>query len=104
MEEEKKENGKWSYEELEADFNQLRSDYKALVVRYQNAMHEKEFEYMSFFLQMLFKVIEHKPAYEPEFGKWAADNIMNILTIFGNSLSGGQCDGEPKKESGNESK
>lgn len=102
MEEENKNNNeekKLTYDELKAEFGELHLQYQKLVGEYQKAMsalHDREFDYMSFFLQMLFKVIEYKQAYKPEFGKWAADNIMHIMTSFAQNLQAPQ--GQPQSD------
>ena len=80
---------KLSYEELKALASDLDVRNQRLVAENQKmliALNDRDFDYMSFFLQMLFKVIEHKQAYKPEFGKWAADNIQSILTSFAASI------------------
>lgn len=95
------ENKKLSYDELKQSLSDLHLQYQKLMGEYQKAMqalNNREFDYMSFFLQMLFKVIEHKGAYKPEFGKWAADNIMSIMTEFAQNITPKENPNEEKKD------
>lgn len=100
--EEKKNNQtqkKLSYEELSQAASELHMQYQKLVAEYQKAMEalqNRDFEYTSFFVQMLFKVIEHPEAYTDEFYNWSATHIQDILMGFEEA-------GKPKDEKqGNE--
>lgn len=83
MEEKKQEEPKkLTYEELSAKFNELYIQYQKLTKMYQQAMaamQDKNFEYMSFFLQMNFKVMEHPNRYPEKFISWCSKNIQDML-------------------------
>ena len=82
MEEKQK---KLTYEELAKNFGELHLQYQKLAEAYQKAMqalNSRDFDYMSFFLSMLFKVMEHPGMYSDEFVKWCVENIQNALVSF----------------------
>ena len=96
--EEKVEGQKMSYEELAKTASELHIQYQKLMAQYQKAMealNNREFDYISFFLSMLFKVMEHPNMYKTEFIKWTQTNIEHILTGFAANL---QKPTEEKKE------
>lgn len=79
---------KLSYEELSKAASDLHVQYQKLMNEYQRAvmaLQSKDFEYTAFFLQMLFKVMEHTEMYSIEFTAWASENIERILTSFAES-------------------
>lgn len=81
---------KLTYGELAQKFNELDLQYRKLMKAYQNAMaqlNDNAFNYTSFFVSMLFKVMEHPEQYKPEFVKWASENIMGSLTTFAQSFA-----------------
>lgn len=83
MEENK--NKKLSYEELSKAASDLHVQYQKLVVEYQKAMEalrNRDFDYTSFFLSMLFKVMEHPEMYNDKFVSWCSENIEGALTSF----------------------
>lgn len=83
--EEKKKQEKLSYEDLAKNFGELHLQYQKLVQEYQKAMQalqSRDFDYTSFFLSMLFKVMEHPEMYEAKFVDWCSKNIQNSLTSF----------------------
>ena len=83
MEENK--NKKLSYEELSQAASDLHVQYQKLVVEYQKAMEalrNRDFDYTSFFLSMLFKVMEHPEMYNDKFVSWCSENIEGALTSF----------------------
>jgi len=87
--EEKKEQKKLSYEELAQQYGQLHLDYQKLVAQYKQAiaaLQNKDFDYTSFFLSMLFKVMEHPEMYESEFVDWTAKHIQDALYSFDNAM------------------
>lgn len=90
--EEKKKNGqpeKLSYEELKQRFGDLFGQYQKLSAEYQRAMealNNRDFDYTSFFLSMLFKVMEHPEMYTEEFCKWTSEHIMDALYSFDNAM------------------
>lgn len=90
MEENK--NKKLSYEELSqaasdlhVQYQKLVAEYKKLGEEYQKAMealHNRDFDYTSFFLSMLFKVMDHPEMYNDKFVSWCSENIEGALTSF----------------------
>ena len=83
--EEKKKTGqpeKLTYEQLASKFGELSLQYQKLVAEYQKAMEalrNRDFDYTSFFLSMLFKVMEHPEMYNEEFVQWAGKHIEDAL-------------------------
>ena len=91
-------NAPMSYEELSKTASELHLQYQKLMAQYQKAMellNNREFEYISFFLTMLFKVMDHPNMYKTEFIKWTQANIEQIMTSFAANL---QKPAEDKKE------
>lgn len=90
--EEKKKNGqpeKLSYDELKQRFGDLFGQYQKLSAEYQRAMealNNRDFDYTSFFLSMLFKVIEHPEMYSEKFVSWASKHIEDALYAFDNAM------------------
>ena len=90
--EEKKKNGqpeKLSYEELAKNFGELHLQYQKLVQEYQRAvqaLNSRDFDYTSFFLSMLFKVMEHPEMYSDEFVSWTSKHIEDALYAFDNAM------------------
>lgn len=96
--EEKVANAPMSYDELNKVASDLHVQYQKLMAQYQKAMealNSREFDYISFFLSMLFKVMDHPNMYKTEFIKWAQANIEQIMTSFAANL---QKPAEEKKE------
>lgn len=90
MEEKKnQEPQKLSYEELNKAASELHMQYQKLSAEYQKAMEalrNRDFDYTSVFMQMLFKVMEHPEMYTDKFVKWASENIEAALTSFAESF------------------
>lgn len=90
--EEKKKAGqpeKLSYEELAKNFGELHLQYQKLVAEYRKAMealNNRDFDYTSFFLSMLFKVMEHPEMYTDEFVTWTVKHIEDALYSFDNAM------------------
>lgn len=85
---------KLSYEELSKAASDLHVQYQKLVAEYRKAMEalrNRDFDYTSFFLQMLFKVMEHPEMYTSDFVSWCSKNIEQALTAFAESA-------KPEKE------
>ena len=85
--EEKKNPGqkKLSYEELAKSFGELHLSYQKLYAEYEKAVEvikNREFDYTSFFLSMLFKVMDHPEMYNVEFVNWASKCIEDALRSF----------------------
>ena len=104
--EEKKNQKPLSYEELKQNFGELHMQYQKLVQEYQKAMEalrQREFDYTSFFLQMLFKVLDHPEMYKEDFVTWCSENIQGALTTFAESMNAQrQPEQEPEKEKSSE--
>lgn len=87
--EEKNQNKKLSYEQLSKALNDIHLQYNKLMGEYQKAMEalrSREFDYTSFFLSMLFKVMEHPDMYTKEFVQWCSASIEAALTSFSESM------------------
>ena len=79
MEENKKtEQARLSYGELAKRFGELHLQYQKLVAEYQKAMealNSRDFDYSSFFLSALFRVMEHPEMYNDKFVEWTGKHI-----------------------------
>lgn len=85
-----------SFEELNANYMELNVGYQKLVAAHRKLMAEhqqamdalqnRDFDYMSFFLSMLFKVMDHPNKYDVKFVDWAVQNIQSTLIGFSESL------------------
>ena len=85
MEENKTTNKKLSYEELSKVASDLHVQYQKLMDAYQKAvaaLNSRDLDYASFFLTMLFKVVENPELYPDDFIKWSIENIMTVLKDF----------------------
>lgn len=83
--EEKKKQEKLSYDQLQKTAGDLYQQNQLLLQRLnqmQQALESKDFDYTSFFVSMLFKVMEHPEMYRDEFVKWASEQIESALTAF----------------------
>lgn len=92
---------KLTYEELNQAASELHTQYQKLAQEYQKvvaALNNRQFDYMSFLLQMLFKVMEHPEMYTQEFVKWASSNIEESLTGFAQSITSASEDGGKPEE------
>lgn len=81
---------KLSYEELSRAASELHVNYQKLQQKYVEAMEalrNRDFEYTSFFLQMLFKVLDHPEQYTQDFVDWSVKNIEGALQSFADSMS-----------------
>lgn len=100
MEENKNKENRLSYDELNKVASELHQNYQKLMGEYRKALealNRRDFEYTSFFLQMLFKVTEHPELYRDEFVKWAVENIEGALTSFAENMKAG-AETEQKEE------
>ena len=97
---------KLSYEELSKAASDLHVQYQKLMIEYRKvreALDRREFEATSFFVQMLFKVIDHPEMYKDSFVKWCVENIESILTSFANEAINSE-EGEPESDNKEEVK
>lgn len=105
MEEKKQEEPKkLTYEELSTKFNELYIQYQKLTKMYQQAMaamEDKNFEYLSFLLTSLFKVMDHPNRYPEKFINWVSKNIQDMVIGLNASLTPPE---EPKKDESKEEK
>lgn len=83
--EEKKKQEKLSYEQLQKTAGDLYQQNQQLVHQLnqmQEALENRNFDYTSFFISMLFKVMEHPEMYSDTFVQWASSQIETTLTAF----------------------
>lgn len=81
---------KLTYEQLSKAASDLHVQYQKLMHEYQKAMealNDQSFNYNSFFLQMLFKVMEHPNRYPDKFIDWCSSNIQNSLVAFASAMN-----------------
>ena len=86
---------KLSYEKLNEIASNLHITNQKLYARVQElqeALSNKEFDYTSFFLSMLFKVVEHAEMYNAEFVEWTVKNIEDALRSFMASMEQAQTE------------
>ena len=81
-----------------AEHRKLREEHAQAV----SALQARDFDYMSFFLSMLFKVMEHPEMYKEEFVDWASKNIEATLVAFQDSMK--EPENEEKVPNENENK
>lgn len=99
--EEKKEQKKLSYEDLQriaGDLSQQNQKMVQQIQKMQEALQSREFDYTSFFLSMLFKVMEHPELYSDEFVPWCTKNIESLLIGFANAINPQEPEKEQKDE------
>ena len=99
-----------SYEDLNQNYIDLNIGYQKLLAQYRklneeharalDALQARDFDYMSFFLSSLFKVMEHPKMYNEEFVKWASGNIQSVLVGFSESLNESSDASKKKDEAG----
>ena len=85
MEEKKQKQEKLSYEQLQKLAGDLGQQNQQLVQRLQQmqqVLENRDFDYTSFFVSMLFKVMDHPEMYSDNFVAWASGHIESILTSF----------------------
>ena len=90
---------KLSYEELQrmaGDLYQQNQKMLQQIRQMQDALERRDFDYTSFFLSMLFKVMEHPEMYKPEFVDWTAEHIQSALYAF--AAASQPQEPEPKKD------
>ena len=82
------------YQKLSAEFVKLRGEHQKAV----EALNSRDFEYTSFFLSALFKVMEHPEMYKEAFVDWCSQNIEKALTSFVDSMNEQSGEGEGAEE------
>lgn len=88
---EEKQKKELSYEELKkvaSDLHMQNQKMSAYIQNMQNALNEQAFNQTSFFVSMLFKVLEHPEMHEQTFVDWAAKKVEEILKSFDEAISG----------------
>lgn len=92
--------GKLTYDELNrtaADLYQQNQRLLQQMRAMQEALDEKDFQYTTFFLSSLFKVVEHPEAYRDDFVVWGTECIENLLASLGKGLMRSDEKAEPKE-------
>ena len=92
---EEKKQTKLSYEELSKKFGELYAQYQKAteyIQKLQGALNDSTFNQTSFFISMLFKVMEHPEMYNEDFVKWSQENIESALKTFAEAFA------EPEKK------
>ena len=82
---------KLTYEELAKNFGELHLQYQKLTDAYRQAMQaldSRDFDYTSFFLSMLFKVMEHPEMYSDTFVSWASKKVEDAMYSFDKAMTG----------------
>ena len=82
-------NNKPTYDELLQKANEVfaaNQKMQKYINELQSALEEKDFNYTSFFLSMLFKVVEHPQMYRKEFCEWCVNNIESALIAFSEQM------------------
>lgn len=84
--------GKLSYDELNKAASEIHLQYQRLTEQYRKlaqehqraleALQSREFDYTSFLVSMLFKVVEHPDQFDYDFVKWCVTNIQDALRSF----------------------
>lgn len=85
MEENKQKKEKLSYEDLQrtaGDLYQQNQKMLRQIQQMQDALDRRDFDYTSFFLSMLFKVMEHPEMYDAQFVDWTKENIQAAMRSF----------------------
>lgn len=90
--EEKKTNKqeKLSYEDLQklaGDLSEQNQKMYHQILQMREALERRDFDYTSFFLSMLFKVMEHPEMYSDDFVTWSSKNIESALMTFAEAAS-----------------
>lgn len=81
---------KLSYEKLQqiaGDLSQQNQKMYQRMVQMQQALDSRDFDYTSFFLSMLFKVMEHPEMYKDDFVSWASGRIEDALMTFDKAIT-----------------
>lgn len=81
---------KYSYEELNhiaGDLLRQRNELMSRVESMQEALDNRDFQYTAYYIDSLFKVMEHPEMYKTEFVDKASGILESMLTKLGNSLN-----------------
>lgn len=92
---------KLTYDQLSkiaADLSQQNQNLVQRLQQMKEALEDNSLNEMSFFLSMLFKVVDHKESYDPEFVKWVVANIQSILTAYATEKAKSAQPEEKKEE------
>jgi len=94
--EENKEKKELTYEELKqvaSDLHVQNQKMSAYIQKMQAALDDQMFNQTSFFVSMLFKVLEHPEMHKQEFVDWAVEKVEIALRSFDQAI-----EGEPEEE------
>lgn len=92
---------KLSYEELSKRFGELYAQYqKAMeyIQKLQNTLSDNNFNQISFFVSMLFKVMERPEMYNEDFIKWSQENIESALRTFADTFKESEENGDKNED------
>lgn len=81
---------KLSYDDLQritGELSQQNQKMLAQIRQMQQALNDRGFDYTSFFLSMLFKVMEHPEMYSDNFVSWASGRIEDALMSFDKAIT-----------------
>lgn len=98
---EEKKQTKLTHEELSQKFGELYAQYQKAtqyIQKLESALNENTFNQTSFFISMLFKVMEHPEMYNTDFIKWAQENIESALRTFAAALAEPENEEDKKEE------
>lgn len=98
MEEEKKQ---LSYDELKQVASDLHVQYQKAIAHIQKLeamLDDTRFNQTSFFVSMLFKVLEHPEHHADEFVKWTVETVEAAMKSFGEVVAGTKGADEKAKE------
>ena len=97
-----------SYDELRKTCSELFTDNKKLSYQIEQMkqaleqshkmLESRDFDYTSFMLSMMFKVVEHPEMYSDEFVKWVVANIESSLKTFVSTMQEQANEAEVKEE------
>ena len=98
--EEKKKEQKLSYEDLQklaGELSQQNQKMYQQLKQMHEALERRDFDYSSFFLSMLFKVMEHPEMYTDEFVNWSSKQIESALYAFAAAIAPKQEEEKPNE-------
>lgn len=98
-------NQKLSYEKLSQMASDLYQQNQQLINRIQqmqDALEDASFNKLSFFVSMLFKVVEHPESYKNDFVVWCIETIESALTGFAENFNGTAGAESENKDGANE--
>ena len=74
---------KLTYEELNDALADVTTNYNKLMGKYREAVNAlNQFDFTAFFLDKLFRVLEHPNRYDEKFVRWCTENIQAAMYGF----------------------